>query len=115
MEYGIYFKSKYTTLQINTTLDWKKMIENKKWHRRKSPQGGWGMGSKEPIRRTFLLYAPKISVKSYESSFFLYMMKPISYKLPKTKITVKRETPGGIQMIQKKISNSSFSSSCYDW
>ena len=47
MEYGIDNKSKYTTLQIRTTLDCKKK------DKRKSPQGGWGMGSKEPIQNYF--------------------------------------------------------------
>ena len=65
--------------------------------RRESPQGGWGMGSKEPIWRNFLLSAVTISVKLSESSWFLYRMKPRSYKFPKIKITVKRETPGGFE------------------
>ena len=30
MEYGIDFKSKYTTLQISTMLDWKNMNEKQK-------------------------------------------------------------------------------------
>ena len=62
MEYGNDFMSKYTTLQINTTLDNKKMNEKqKKRHGRKSPQGGWGMGSKEPIQKLFLLKVITIS------------------------------------------------------
>ena len=44
MEYGIYFKSKYTTLQINTTLYWKKMNEKKKMTRTQIPEGGMGNG-----------------------------------------------------------------------
>ena len=42
MEYGINNKSKYTTLQIRTTLDCKKKERKaKKRHGHKSPQGGW--------------------------------------------------------------------------
>ena len=37
MEYGIDFKSKYTTLHINTMLDWKKTNESKKSHGCKPP------------------------------------------------------------------------------
>ena len=47
------------------------------------PQRGWGMGSKEPIRRQFLLSAVTISVNLFESSWFLYRMKPRLYKFPK--------------------------------
>ena len=32
-----------------------------KGHRRKYPQGGWGMGSKEPIQKMILLTVAKIS------------------------------------------------------
>ena len=54
MEYGIDNKSKYTTLHIRTTLDCrKKERKAKKRHGRKYPQGGWGMGSKEPIQNYF--------------------------------------------------------------
>ena len=44
----------YPANQINSS---KKEISRKrrKWHRRESPQGGWGMGSKEPIQRMILL------------------------------------------------------------
>ena len=69
------------------------------------PPGGWGMGSKEPIRRNFLLSTITISVNLSESSCFLYMMKPRSYKLPKIKITVNRETLGRIRMTQKPLLN----------
>ena len=85
----------------------------KRKKRRESPQGGWGMGSKEPIWRKKLLFAVKILVKLSESSWLLYRMKPRFYKFPKIKITVKRETPGGIRMIQKPLSNNSFSFLCY--
>ena len=60
-----------------------------------SPQGGWGMGSKEPIRRNFLLSAVTISGNLSESSWFLYRMKPRLYKMPKLKITVKKGDPWG--------------------
>ena len=49
------------------------------------PLGGWGMGSKEPIRRNFLLSAVTILVNLSESSWLLYRMKPRSYKFPKIK------------------------------
>ena len=61
----------------------------------RSLQGGWGMGSKDPIQRKILLSSIKISVKLSKSSWFLYRMKPRLYKMPKIKITVKRETPRG--------------------
>ena len=35
--------------------------KKKQGHGRKSPQGGWGMGLKEPIQKIFLLTAVKIS------------------------------------------------------
>ena len=55
MEYEIDNKSKYTTLQIRTMLVCKKKeIKAKKKHRHKSPQGGWWIGSKEPIRKDLL-------------------------------------------------------------
>ena len=42
MEYGNDYKSKYTTLQIRTTLDCKKKgTKSEKRHGRKSPQRGW--------------------------------------------------------------------------
>ena len=56
MEYEIDNELNYTTLQVRATLVWKEM--NKKWkieHRRKSPQGGWGMGSKEPIQKNIFI------------------------------------------------------------
>ena len=62
---------------------------------RESPQGGWGMGSKEPIRRKILLYVVTISVNLSESSWFLYRMKPRLYKMPKLNITVKKGDPWG--------------------
>ena len=56
MEYKIDNKSKYTTLQIRTMLDCKKKERKaKKRHGRKSPQGGWGAGSKEPTQKIFSL------------------------------------------------------------
>ena len=62
MEYETNNELKYTTLQIRAMLDLKKMNEKaKKGHGRKSPQGGWGMGSKEPIQKLFLLPVVTIS------------------------------------------------------
>ena len=51
MEYEYYFKSKYTTLYISTTLDWKKMNEKQKMTRTQIPLGGM---VKEPIRKDLL-------------------------------------------------------------
>ena len=31
--------------------------KQQKGHRRKSPQGGWGMGSKEPIQKLFFIHS----------------------------------------------------------
>ena len=53
------------------------------------------MGSKEPIRRNFLLSPVTISENLYDSSWFLYRMKPRSYKVPKLKIIVKTGDPWG--------------------
>ena len=53
------------------------------------------MGSKEPIRRNFLLSAVTISEKLAESSWFLYKMKPRLYKMSKLKIIVKKGDPWG--------------------
>ena len=60
-----------------TNLDQTKIRQCKKRQKmRESPQGGWGMGSKEPFQRIFLLYAATISVNLSESSWLLYRMKP---------------------------------------
>ena len=62
MEYETDNELNYTTLQIIAMLYLRKMNEKeKKGHGRKSPQGGWGMGSKEPIQKIFLLTAVEIS------------------------------------------------------
>ena len=62
MEYEIDNELKYTALQIRAMLYLKEMNEKaKKRHGRKSPQGGWGMGSKEPIQKLFLLTVITIS------------------------------------------------------
>ena len=95
MEYGIDFKSNYTTLQFSTMLDWKYEWKEKIWHRLKSPQRGWGMGLKEPIQNYFLLPAVKISKKWCDASWFLYRMKPRAYKVQKLKISVKKGDPWG--------------------
>ena len=75
----------------------------KKKKGRESPQGGWGMGSKEPIQNYFLLQAVKISEKWYNFSFFLYKMNPRAYKVQKLKIPGNGETPGGFRMAQKSL------------
>ena len=61
MEYEIDNESKYTTLQIRGILFWKKMNEKKKMTQTQIPPGGWGMGSKEPIQKLFLLKIVTIS------------------------------------------------------
>ena len=62
MEYEIYNEIKYTTLHIISILVLKGMNQKQeKRHRCKSPQGGWGMGSKEPIQKLFLLKVVTIS------------------------------------------------------
>ena len=59
------------------------------------------MGSKEPIRRNFLLYAVTISVKLSKSSWFLYRMKPRLYKFPKIlKLWSKGRPVGGFERSQ---------------
>ena len=69
MEYEIDNEIKYTTLYIISMLVWKEMSKKQqKGHRCKSPQGGWGMGSKEPIQKIILLTAVTISVNWYNSS-----------------------------------------------
>ena len=56
MEYEIYNEINYTNLHIISILVWKEIIKNQqKGHRRKSPQGGWGMGSKEPIQKIIFI------------------------------------------------------------
>ena len=71
--------------------------KRRKWHRRKSPQGGWGMGSKEPIKRMILLQQLQYqSTDKTDISWSLYRLKPIYYSLCK-KITnyVTKERPLG--------------------
>ena len=57
MEYGIDNKSKYTTLQIRTTLDCKKKDTDA------NPPGGMGNGLERDYSELFLLPAVKISEK----------------------------------------------------
>ena len=54
LEYEIHNVPKDTTLYIRATLVWKDMNKKlKKWHRRKSPHGGWW---KSLFKRTFYFY-----------------------------------------------------------
>ena len=53
------------------------------------------MGLKEPIQRNFLLSAVTISENLYDSSCFLYITKPRSYRVAKLKITVEKGRPLG--------------------
>ena len=52
MEYGIDFKSNYTTLHINTTLDWKKMNEKQKMTRTQM-DGEW---ARESLFKNYFYY-----------------------------------------------------------
>ena len=99
MEYGINNEMNYPTLQIISilVLKRKKMRKSTKRHRRKSPQGGWGMGSKDPIQMMILLQRLKYqSTDKKYLSCSLYRMKPIYYILYK-KFTnyVTKERPLG--------------------
>ena len=53
MEYGNDFKSKYTTLQINTMLDLKKMNEKQKMTPTQIPLGGMGNGLERAHSKLF--------------------------------------------------------------
>ena len=75
-------------------------MKSKKLHRRKSPQGGWGMGSKEPIQRRILLQRLQYqSTNKSELSWSLYRMKPRYYSLYKkfTNYVTKERPPGGFE------------------
>ena len=93
MEYGIDFKTNYTTLQISTMLDWKKMNEKQKMTRTQIPPGGMGNGLERAYSELFLLPAVTISANWYDASWFLYRMKPRAYKVQKLKISVKKGDP----------------------
>ena len=95
MEYEIVFKSNYTTLQINSMIDWKKMNEKQKMTQTQIPQGGMGNGLKRAYSELFLLPAVTISENCYDSSWFLYRMKPRAYKVQKLNISVKKGYPWG--------------------
>ena len=111
MEYEMDNESKYTTLQVITMLDWKNMNEKKKkGHRHKSPQGGWGMGSKEPIQNYFINSSYNIR-KLIWHLLILIQNETKSLQSAKSKdFSEKRESLGGIQKAQKSLSNSSSSS-----
>ena len=52
MEYGIKNKIKYTTLQIRSIIvTGNKQKNDENGTDANPPQGGWGMGSKEPIQK----------------------------------------------------------------
>ena len=81
----------------------------KRQKRRESPQGGWGKGSKKPIRRKLLLFVVTISVKLSESSWFLYKMKPRLYKFPKIlKLWSKGRPLGGFERSQSHFRTADF-------
>ena len=73
--------------------------KRQKGHRRKAPQGGWGMGSKEPIQSMILLQRLQYQITNKtDLSWSLYRLKPIYYNLYREnyKLCDKRETPGWI-------------------
>ena len=82
--------------------------KQQKGHRGKSPQGGWGMGSKEAIQKIILLIVVTISENWYNFSWSLYGLKSRDYKVRKSKVLVKWETPGGIWTLLKTPPNRSF-------
>ena len=56
MEYEINNKINYTTLQIRSMLAWNEMSKKQqKDTDANPPQGGWGMGSKEPIQKIIFI------------------------------------------------------------
>ena len=109
MEYGNNFKSKYTTLKISTTLDWKNMNEKQKMKRTQIPPGGIGNGLERAYSKLFLLPAVTISKNWYDTSWFLYRMKSRAYKVRKLKISVKKGDPWGDSEAQKSLSSRSSS------
>ena len=66
------------------------------------------MGSKEHIQKIILLIVVKISENWYNSSWSLYGLKSRDYKVRKSKVLVKWETPGGIWTLLRTLPNSSF-------
>ena len=70
-----------------------------------NPPGGMGNGIERAYSELFLLPAVTILANWYDASWFLYRMKPRAYKVQKLKISVKKETLGGIQKAQKSLSN----------
>ena len=95
MEYGNDFKSNYTTLQIITMLHLKKINEKQKITRTQILPGGMGNGLERAYSELFLLPVVTISEKWYDSSWFLYRMKPRAYKVQKLNISVKKGDPWG--------------------
>ena len=93
MEYGNDFKSKYTTLQISTMLDWKNMNEKQEMTQTQIPPGGMGNGLERAYSELFLLPVVTRSENWYDASWFLYIMKPRAYKLQILKISVKKRDP----------------------
>ena len=57
------------------------------------PAGGMGNGLERAYSEIFLLPVVKISTDGYDSSWFLYRMKPRAYKVQKLNISVKKGDP----------------------
>ena len=87
MEYGIDNKSKYTTLQIRTTLDCKrKERKAKKKTRTQIPPRGMGSGLERAYSKKIFFYYYWLQYQQTEiskTSWSLYEMKPRSYNFPK--------------------------------
>ena len=71
------------------------MKEKQKMTQTQIPLGGMGNGIKRAYSKLFLLQAVTISANWYDSSWFLYIMKPRVYKVQKLKISVKKGDPWG--------------------
>ena len=70
----------------------KRNEKQKKRHGRKSPQGGWGAGLKEPTQKIFSLL---LLVTISETSWSLYGIKPRSYNFAKFLDFSERGDPWG--------------------
>ena len=96
MEYGIDNKSKYTTLQIRTTLDCK----NKEWKTKKktqTPKEDGERARKSLLKKYFLYYYLLQYQKTEisETSWSLYGMKLRSYNFAKCLNFTERGDPWG--------------------
>ena len=82
--------------------------KQKKGHGRKSPPGGMGNGLERAYSKNILLTTVKISENWYNFSWSLYGLKSRVYKVRKSKVSVKWETPGRIWTLLGPLSNNIF-------